>query len=76
MRAVTMPPTSTASPPGDLADSPLYLLAVLYSARRSGDRALERLTRRRLDALGVRILFGDELAAPDAGKAKGGRARG
>lgn len=47
----------------DLSGSPLYLLAVLYSARRSKDRALERITRRQLDALGVQVRFGDELPA-------------
>jgi len=49
------------APPPELADSPLYLIAVLYSSRRSKDRALESVTRRRLDALGVRIVFADEL---------------
>ena len=57
------PPPDTARPP-DLADSPLYLLAVLFAARRSKDRALERVTRRRLDALGLTVAFGDELSAP------------
>ncbi len=56
----------------DLSASPLYLLAVLVSARRSRDRALERVTRQRLDALGVQITFGDDLPAPDTNKAKGG----
>lgn len=53
-------------PPPDLSASPLYLLAVLVSARRSKDRALERVTRRRLDKLGIRIAFGDELPAREA----------
>lgn len=53
--------------PPDLSDSPLYLLAVLVSARRSGDRALERLTGRRLRALGVKIRFGDELPGRERG---------
>lgn len=55
---------SRTDPPPDLAESPLYLLAVLCSARRSKDKALERLTRRRLDKLGVRVAFGDELPPP------------
>ena len=59
-----------ADPPPDLSASPLYLLAVLFSARQSKDRALERVTRRRLNTLGIRIAFGDEL--PAAGQAKGG----
>ncbi len=58
----------TTLPPPDLTASPLYLLAVLFSARRSKDRPLERLTRRRLDALGVRIIFGDELSSPEPAK--------
>jgi hypothetical protein len=65
----------TADPPPDLSASPLYLLAVLVSARRSKDRALERVTRRRLDRLGIRIAFTDELAggpAPHTISAKGG----
>jgi hypothetical protein len=56
-------------PPLDLSASPLYLLAVLYSARQSRDRGLERVTRRRLDRLGIRVTFADEL--PAASKAKG-----
>lgn len=68
----TSPPTG----PPALADSPLVLLATLVAARRSGDRALERLARRRLDTLGVRIAFGHELPAPITTEAKGGRANG
>lgn len=67
---MSTPPT-TDPPPPTLTDSPLYLLAVLLSARRSRDLALERLTRRRLDALGVRVAFGDELPKPE--QAKGGK---
>jgi hypothetical protein len=62
--------TAIANAPLDLTDSPLYLLAVLFSARRSKDRALERVTRRRLNALGIRVMFGDELHS--AKKSKGG----
>ena len=51
-------------PPPDLSTSPLYLLAVLFSARQSKDRILERVTRRRLDELGISISFGDELPTP------------
>ena len=69
-QGTTSPPTG----PPDLSDSPLYLLAVLCAARRSNDRALERVTRRRLDRLGIRIAFGNELPAPK--RAKGGRTRG
>ena len=54
-----------------MAASPLYLLAVLCSARRSKDRALERVTRRRLDSLGVRIAFGDEPTAPGSADGEG-----
>jgi hypothetical protein len=68
---VTSPPRTD---PPDLSASPLYLLAVLFSARRSKDRALERVTRRRLNALGISVMFGDELPAPSPHKAKGGRA--
>lgn len=73
MRFVTVvaPPPD---PPPDLSESPLYLIAVLYSARCSKDRALELLTRRRLDALGVRIIFADALSAPT--HRKGGRTDG
>jgi hypothetical protein len=62
---------TTSDPPPDLAASPLYLLAVLVSARRSKDRALERVTRRRLDRLGIRIAFADELTAGTPERAKG-----
>jgi hypothetical protein len=68
------PPLRTDPP--DLSASPLYLLAVLFSARRSKDRVLERVTRRRLDSLGVRVAFGDELPAPVTTGTKGGRANG
>lgn len=54
-----------------LTESPLYLLATLCSARRSKDRALERLARRRLAALGVRVKFADELPAAKATPPKG-----
>ena len=64
-------PISRTDPPPDLVHSPLYLLAVLCSARRSRDKALERLTRRRLAALGVDVRFADELAARKPAKAKG-----
>ena len=59
-----LPPAPDPSP--DLSDSPLYLLAVLFAARRSKDRALERVTRRRLSALGLTVAFGDELPTPPA----------
>lgn len=60
-----MPTTSPleAEPP-DLTESPLYLIAVLHAARKAKDRALEQVTRRKLSALGVRIVFGDELPTP------------
>lgn len=57
----------TADPPPDLTDSPLYLLAVLYAARRSKDRALEEVTRRRLNKLGVRVVFAAELPTSPKG---------
>lgn len=73
LRAATVAPSPHPNPPPDLSDSPLYLLAVLFSARRSRDRALERVTRRRLDALGIRIAFGDELPSFDTTAGKGAR---
>lgn len=54
-------PTAIPPPPPNLSDSPLYLLAVLRSARRSKDRALEEVTRRKLTMLGVRVVFDDEV---------------
>lgn len=69
-----MESNSRTDPPPDLTESPLYLLAVLCSARRSRDKALERLTRRRLNRLGVRVSFGDETPSPKTRrKGKGGR---
>ena len=40
--------------------SPMFLLAVLASARRSGDQILERTARERLGALNVRVIFDAE----------------
>ena len=72
MRAVTMTPHPSTDPPQNISDSPLYLLAVLVAARRSKDRLLERITRRQLDSLGLKIIFGDELpVALDKNKGKG-----
>jgi hypothetical protein len=59
LRAATM-----AEKP-DLTNSPLYLIAVLHSARKSKDQALEQVTRRKLAKLGVRIIFDDERPSPD-----------
>ncbi len=59
--------TAIPPPPPYLSDSPLYLLAVLYSARRSKDRALEEVTRCRLNKLGVRVVFAAELPVPPKG---------
>jgi hypothetical protein len=56
----------------DLEKSPLFLLAVLHSARRSKDRALEQVTRQKLAKLGVRIVFDDERPASNTTKPKGG----
>jgi hypothetical protein len=55
----------------DISSSPLYLLAVLVSARQSKDLVLERVTRRKLNSLGVRVSFGDEVTTLP--KQKGGR---
>ena len=63
--------TSPGPQPLDLTDSPLYLIAVLYSARRSKDRVLEGVTRRRLSDLGVRVVFADELPTPPKGARHG-----
>ena len=59
MKSITVVDT-----PPSLDESPLYLLATLCSARKSRDIILEGMTRRRLDALGVRIVFADELDSP------------
>lgn len=54
-------------PPPELLTSPLYLLAVLQSARVSGDAVLERYVRRRLVGMGVSVVFtpSDTPADPD-----------
>lgn len=70
LRAVVMKAHRRNDPPPGLTSSPLYLLAVLFSARHSKDRALERVTRRHLSKLGFRIAFANELPA-SAEKAKG-----
>ncbi|MDW8244862.1 MAG: hypothetical protein RMJ88_16790 [Thermogemmata sp.] len=58
---VPLPPDD----PPDLQDSPLYWLAVLAAARRSGDRLLERYARAHLGRLGVKVVFIDNAASPD-----------
>jgi hypothetical protein len=45
----------------DLTASPVFLIATLFSARKSKDCGLEALTRRQLAELGIKIIFGDEL---------------
>lgn len=69
IRDSTVPTTvpSPVDPLPDLTASPLYLLAVLTAARKSKDRALEEVTRRRLDKLGVRVIFASEMATPQEG---------
>lgn len=68
--------TSEEDPPPEMANSPFYWLAVLYSARRSGDKALERLARRKLNELGVCVAFGDELPPPPKPHKRRGADRG
>lgn len=53
----------------DPFDSPTYLLATLFAARRSGDVVLERLTARRLAEIGIRITFAADLPAATDRKA-------
>jgi hypothetical protein len=63
---------SPISPAVKQSDSPLYLLAVLVAARKSGDRILARVTHRRLTALGVDVRFADELTPQKGAKLNGG----
>jgi hypothetical protein len=51
--------------PPDLDASPLFWLALLRSARNSGDRLLEGHARRKLASLGVRVVFDSEGVADD-----------
>ena len=64
------PPPPDDSPTA-FADSPLYLLATLFAARRSKDELLERLTRRRLASLGIDVKFGNELPPQRLAKPEG-----
>ena len=63
-------PAKKTDPPAGLLGSPLYWLAVLRSARTSKDALLESDARKRLVAMGVRVIFDDEHT--DAPQAKGG----
>lgn len=63
MPTVSEPPPTRPDPP-ELTASPLYLLAVLHSARQTKDVVLEAVTRKRLADLGVKIIFGSELPTP------------
>jgi hypothetical protein len=47
-------------PPEKLVDSTLFWLSVLRAARQSGDALLESVARRRLAALGTRVVFDSE----------------
>jgi hypothetical protein len=58
MDTVRRDPPSGAKP--ETEGSPMFLLAVLASARKSGDRMLERIARERLAALDVRVIFDAE----------------
>lgn len=71
MRAATVARNTRTNQP-ELFDSPLLLLAVAFSARRSKDRVLERVTRQKLTSLGLKIVFGDELPPPATPLTKGG----
>ena len=53
----------------DPFDSPTYLLATMFSARRSGDHVLERLAARRLADIGIVVQFADALPRPTRRKA-------
>jgi hypothetical protein len=65
----------TGPPTADITSSPLYLLAVLYSSRRSGDVALERVTAEKLDAMGVRVSFDNRATLAPTKQAKKRRPR-
>ena len=67
-----MAKSNNSEKPPDWGKSPLFLLAVLHSARKSKDWALEQLTRQRLSKLGVRIIFDDERPTPNTTRAEGG----
>jgi hypothetical protein len=47
-------------PPEKLVDSTLFWLSVLRAARQSEDTLLESVARRRLAALGTRVVFNSE----------------
>jgi len=53
------------------ADSPALLLATLFAAHKSADRELERITRRRLALLGIKINFANELPKQKTTKGRG-----
>ena len=60
---------STKHDKPDPFDSPIYLLATMFSARRSGDHVLERLAARRLADIGIAVQFADALPRPTRRKA-------
>jgi hypothetical protein len=66
---MTTSTTDTAGDKPDPFDSPTFLLATMFSARRSGDVVLERLAARRLAELGIRVQFADALPRPARRKA-------
>jgi hypothetical protein len=55
-----MPTSQPTDSSREIVDSPLFLLATLFSARRSKDVGLERVTHDRLTALGFNVMFADE----------------
>jgi hypothetical protein len=64
--------SNNSKKPPNWGNSPLFLLAVLHSARKSKDWALEKLTRQKLAKLGVRVIFDDERPTSDNIDPKGG----
>ena len=61
-------PARPQPPTPSVAESPIYLFAVLLCARRAHDDYLEALTRRQLARLGVQVVFVEPAAAGEAAR--------
>jgi hypothetical protein len=62
----TVSDTARSYDPTPCVNDPVFLLAILVAAKRSGDRLLARLIRKWMAEVGVRVTFTRCFLAPEA----------